>query len=298
MTVPSTRGREDRRLDRLPLWGTLFVFGGALVLLYGSVLLRLFDDWLHDPNYSHGLLVPPVAAWMVWRRRAELRGLERRPSYAGAAVVATSLGVLLVGQAALEFFLTRVSLIGVLAGAIVQLAGWRHLRLCAFPLVLLALAIPVPALVYNQVAFPLQLLASRFGVATLDALSIPAVREGNVIMLERATLEVAEACSGVRSLISLGTLALVYGDLSRHALAARGVLLVAVLPVVIIANGLRVAGAGVMAHAYGAATTAGFLHTFSGWIFFGVAVTMLFAIERGVLAVPWLGGSTRSMRSA
>jgi exosortase len=279
------RGVAGRWPDRFPssvAWGLL---AAALGLLYFGVIGRWVQDWIYDPNYSHGLLVPPFAAWMIWSRRVELRALELRPSYLGAVVVAASLGLFLVGQAALEFFVTRLSLVGVVAGAIVQLAGWRHLRVCAFPLALFVLVIPVPALLYNQVAFPLQLLASRFGVATLDMLNIPAVREGNVILLERATLEVAEACSGVRSLISLGTLALVYGHVSRQPAIARAVLLVAVLPVVIVVNGLRVASTGAVAHIYGAATASGFLHTFSGWAFFVLAVVMLMVVERGSSAL-------------
>jgi exosortase len=172
---------------------------------------------------------------------------------------------------------------------VVQLYGWRHLRVGLFPLCLLALAIPVPALVFNQVAFPMQLMASQFGVATLEAMGVPAVREGNIIQLQRATLEVAEACSGIRSLISLGTLALVYGYLGRQAMPARAAVALAVLPVVIVANGLRVAGAGVVAHTWGPQAASGFLHSFSGWLFFGCAVLMLVAVERAAAAIRWPG---------
>jgi exosortase len=261
----------------------------VILVVYGSVLTGLWSDWRHDANYAHGVLVPPVVAWLLWRRRAELRALEHRPSYAGALLIAASLCVFLVGQAAIEYFLTRLSLLGVIAGTVVLLAGWRHLRVCLFPLCLVALAIPLPALVFNQIAFPLQLLASRCGETALQMLSVPVVREGNVIRLDRATLEVAEACSGIRSLISLGTLALVYGYLGTQALGARALVALSVLPIVIIANGLRVAGAGVLAHAYGPQAAAGFLHTFSGWLFFGAAVIMLFVVERAAAAIPWPG---------
>lgn len=264
---------------------------GALVALYASVLRGLVSDWLHDPNYTHGLLAVPAAAWLLWRRREALRSVERRPSYAGAVIVAASLALFLAGQAAVEFFVTRLSLLGVLAGVIVQLAGWQQLRLCLFPLCLIGLAIPLPALVFNQIAFPLQLLASRCGELALEIARVPVVREGNVIRLDRATLEVAEACSGVRSLMSLGTFALVSGSFGRQTPLARGLVLASVVPIVLVANGLRVAGAGVLAHRYGGEMAEGFLHTFSGWLFFGAAVLLLFGAERLVSA--W----TRSART-
>lgn len=293
--TPSTKGASTG-----PSWMGLAAVAVALGVVYGPVLVRLWSDWLDDPNYSHGVLVVPAIVWLIWARRTELRATPLAPSYAGAVLVALSLGIFLLGQAALEFFLTRISLVGVLAGAIVQMYGWRHLRICLLPLIVLALAIPLPALLFNQIAFPMQLVASRFGVAALEGLNIPVVREGNVILLERATLEVAEACSGIRSLISLGTLALVYGATGNQTRLSRLLVLVSVFPVVIVANGLRVAGAGLVAQLYGPETAAGFLHTFSGWLFFGSAVLMLVAIERLSAAIRWPGSSSGpgAMRTA
>lgn len=272
---------------RRPSWVMVAVLVVGVAVLYSDVLIRLWSDWLTDANYSHGNLVPPAVAWLIWRRRHDLRALPLAPSHAGLGIVAASLGLFLFGQAALEFFVTRLSLVGLLGGIVVSLAGWSHLRLCLFPLTLFAIAIPLPSLLFNQVAFPMQLLASRLGVATLEAFTIPAVREGNVILLQNATLEVAEACSGVRSLISLGTLALFYGYATHQHPTSRGLVALAVLPVVIIANGLRVAAAGVVAHAYGPDAAAGFLHSFSGWLFFGSAVLLLIAVDRGVAAMGW-----------
>jgi exosortase len=289
--VVSPRGpaHEDQGQSTSIPWVLMTVLIGAVVGLYGAVLLGLWSDWLSDDNYAHGVLVPPFVAWLIWRRRLDFQRLERRPSYVGALLVAVGLCLYLLGQVGFEFFVTRVSLLVVLSGVVVQLFGWRHLRLCAFPLLLLALAIPLPALIFNEIALPMQLLASQFGVATLHALDIAAVREGNIILLERATLEVAEACSGIRSLISLGTLALVYGYLGGQSMAARALVVLAVFPVVIVANGLRVASAGAVAHAYGAQAAAGFLHSFSGWLFFGSAVLMLVAVERGAAMLRWPG---------
>lgn len=288
--------------DRQPhvLVGLLLALAGGIAWLYGSVLVALWGDWLHDPNYEHGVLVIPAAAWLLWRRRSEFAAAHRRPSTVGALIVALSLGLFVLGTAAFEFFLTRLSLVGVLAGIVVQLFGWRQLRASVLPLTLLALAIPLPSLVFNQIAFPMQLVASRFGVGLIEVLGIPVVREGNVILLQRATLEVAEACSGVRSLISLSTLALFYGAVGQQPPASRTMVLISVFPVVIVANGLRVAGSGVVAHAWGQEAASGFLHDFSGWLFFGSAILMLFAVERAAAALPWAGssGPRGTMRTA
>jgi exosortase len=257
----------------------------AIGVVYGGVVAGLWTDWWHDENYAHGVLVVPAACWLIWSRRTALAAMPRTPSAGGAVIVALSLGVFLVGHAAVEFFLTRVSLVGVLAGTVVQLLGWRQLRALRVPLLLFILAIPLPALIFNQLTFPLQLLASRLGVAMLSGIGIPVVREGNVIVLPHATLEVAEACSGVRSLISMLTLALVYGSLTAKRPGVLVAMIAAAVPVVLLANGMRVAGAGIAAHVYGAGAASGFLHTFSGWIFFMGSVALLLTVERGAMMI-------------
>lgn len=277
----------DGPVDPVRRWPcVVFVIG--LLGLYGPTLVGLASDWITDDNYAHGILVPPFVAWLVWQRRDRLRDLPVRPSAFGAWMVAAGLLLYLLGQTAFEFFLTRVSLLVVMAGALVYLFGWRHLRACAFPFVLVALAIPLPALIFNEIALPLQLVASRLGVGLLDLAQVPAIREGNVIYLPQATLEVAEACSGVRSLMSLGTLALVYGYLARPSLAARSLVLISVLPAVIVANGLRVAASGLVAHRFGADAALGPLHAVAGWIFFGTALLLIAAVDRASSA--WPGG--------
>ena len=184
---------------------------------------------------------------------------------------------------------------GVIAGSIVQLYGWRHLRAVRFPLVLLAIAIPLPAIVFNEIAFPLQLLASQIGVSLLTLAHVPALREGNVILLRYATLEVAEACSGVRSLISVITLALVYGQVARLRPLVHAALVASAVPVVVFANGLRVAGAGIAAERWGVSTATGFLHAFSGAFFFSGAILLMFGVERmaGAL-IRWIGVARES----
>ena len=253
--------------------------------LYAGVLQDLVRDWSQDDNYSHGFLIPPLAAYFVWERRGRLAQAVRRPSLWGLALVLASLGVLVAGILGVEFFLTRVSLIGVIAGSVLFLAGWSHLRILSFPLAFLLLMIPLPALIFNQIAFPLQLFASKFGTNVLQYCSVPVLREGNVIVLASTRLEVAEACSGIRSLISLLTLGIVFGYFTDKRLSVRTVIALSTIPIAIFANGLRVAGTGLAAHYYGPEAAEGFFHTFSGWLVFLVAFVMLFLVVQVVRRV-------------
>jgi exosortase len=173
-----------------------------------------------------------------------------------------------------------VSFIGVLAGSIWFVCGSQHLRILLFPLAFLLLMIPLPAIIFNQIAFPLQLIASQFGTSALRVCDVPVLREGNVIVLANTTLEVVEACSGIRFLISLLTLGIVYGYFLDSRLWVRLVIAASTVPIAIVANGLRVAGTGVLAHFYGAEAAEGFLHTFSGWLVFVAAFTLLFVVAQ------------------
>ncbi len=249
-------------------------------LLYREVLVKLVHDWLNDDNYSHGILIVPIALYFVWERRARLLAATPKPSALGLVVVLGSVLVLMAGTLGAELFLTRISIIGIVFGTILFVLGWDHLRILLFPTAFLLLMIPIPAIIFNQIAFPLQLLASRFGEVTLRALNIPVLREGNVISLATTQLEVAEACSGIRSLISLLTLGIVYGYFGTPSVPVRTLLALATIPVAILANGLRVAGTGIAAHYYGPSAAEGFFHTFSGWLVFVVSFAMLFLIHR------------------
>jgi exosortase len=195
-------------------------------------------------------------------------------------MVLGSMLLFVCGQLAAELFLTRVSLLGVIAGSILFLWGPSHLRTLFFPLVLLLLAVPLPALVLNQIALPLQLLASRAGEAVVTAAGIPILREGNVLILPETTLEVVEACSGIRSLASLLTLALIVGRLAEPRRWARVALAVLTIPIAIVANAARVAGTGLAAAWSGPQAAEGFFHTFSGWLVFVVAFCALMACAR------------------
>lgn len=253
---------------------------GALVLLYWPVIAGLVDAWSTDDNYSHGFFIVPLAAWFAWERRRAFAALPIRPAMTGAVVVLGSLFLLVAGLLGAELFLSRVSIIGALAGSLLFLFGWPRLRVMLFPLAFLLLMVPLPALIFNKIAFPLQLLASQVGEKSINAMDIPILREGNVLILANATLEVAEACSGIRSLVSLFTLGIVFGYFVDRRPWARAVIALSAIPVAILANALRVASAGVAAHYYGSAGVEGLFHEFSGWVVFIIAFVMMLAVQR------------------
>ncbi len=271
-------------IDSKKIGATLIVAAGFL-LLYRHVLAKLALDWWTDDNYSHGFFIIPVAAYLAWERRTRFCAAACRPTFVGLIVIVGSILVLVGGVLGSELFLTRISLLGTTGGIVLFLFGWPRLRVLAFPMAFLFLMIPLPAILFNQIAFPLQLLASRFGEATLGAVDIPVLREGNVLILANTTLEVAEACSGIRSLISLLTLGIVFGYFADSRVWVRTLIALSSVPVAIVANGARVAGTGIAASYIGPAAAEGFFHEFSGWIVFVASFVMMFLVHRAVLLV-------------
>jgi exosortase len=258
----------------------------ALVLTFGVLYAPVFVDltgvWLTDGNYSHGPLILLVIAYLVWARREQLASEPLRPSNAGLVLVLASVALLLVGTAGVEFFLMRTSAVALIAGLILFIAGWGWLRRLLFPLALTGLAIPLPPVIFYQAAFPLQVLATKFGVSALHLFDIPVLREGNVITMTHTTLEVTEACSGIRSLVSLFSLAVLYGYFTQTGNGSRTLVALSSIPIAILANGFRIAGTGLAAHFISPATASGFFHSFSGWAVFVTSFIMLAAVSSGV----------------
>ena len=286
MTLSQTRFNRTA----VYLSAAVAVFVVSLAVLYWPVFIKLVDDWAHDDNYSHGFLIPPLAAYLVWERWDQLKTTPPSSSIFGLVVIAGSILVLLAGSLGAELFLSRIALIGALVGSVLYVLGWRHLTLLAFPLGVLLLMIPIPAIIFNQIVFPLQLVASQAGEFALSTAGIPVLREGNIITLANTTLEVAEACSGIRSLVSLLTLAIVFGYFSDPRGGVRTAIALSAIPVAILANALRVAGTGIAAHYYGPAAAEGFFHSFSGWIVFIAAFAMLFLIVQILQRLVPVGG--------
>jgi exosortase len=254
----------------------LLLVGG---FLYAATLQRLVLTWYEDPDFSHGFFVPLFSAFVIWTNRRQLAQLEPRPSWWGLLAVSGALLVLIVGLLGAELFLARSSLVLLLGGLVIHFLGWSFFRALLFPLAFLFLMIPIPAILFNQIAFPLQLFASQLAAELLALLSVPVLREGNVIRLPTMTLEVVEACSGIRSLVSLTTLAIIYGYLMEPRVWKRVILALAAVPIAVAANGLRIVGTGLLGEYWDPDKAQGFFHTFSGWLIFVLSLLMLFALH-------------------
>jgi exosortase len=251
-----------------------------LLWLYYPTLIHLVGQWWTDPNFSHGFFVPLFSAFVVWQERSRLTRLSPQPSWWGLLFLGFGLCVLIVGQLGAELFFSRLSLLIVLAGLIVLFLGWTFFRVLLFPWAFLLLMIPIPAIIFNQIAFPLQLLASKVASTTLPWMGVPVLREGNVIILPAMALEVADACSGIRSLMSLTTLAVIYGYLMERKIGPRVLLALASIPIAVIANSLRVVGTGLLVQYWDPDRAQGFFHEFQGWLMFVASLAMLYLLHR------------------
>jgi exosortase len=245
-----------------------------VLVLYASVLIKLVLDWWTDPNVSHGFFVPAFSAYVVWKDRKRLAAQPADPSWSGLLIVALSLCTLVVGTLGAELFLARSSLVLLIAGLVVYLRGWRCFRTISFPWACLFLMIPIPVLLLTQITFPLQLFASRFAQMILVACGIPVLREGNILLLPYMSLEVAEACSGIRSLMTLVTLAVIYGYFRERTIVGRVALALAVVPIAIADNGLRIVVTVLLVQHWGLEVAEGILHSIEGLMMIAMAMVM------------------------
>lgn len=239
----------------------------ALVWLaiYFDVIRRLIGDWMVDENYSHGFLIPFVSGYAIWRMRDRLRSEPPLPAYGlGFGLMMLAVLMLFAGLLAAELYLTRLSMVVSLFALTLYFAGRRRAGLLSFPIGLLLFALPVPSIVFNRIAFPLQLIASDLATRLIRWFDVPALREGNVIELARMKLQVVEACSGIRSLVAMMTLAVIFARFFERRWWLRAVLFIMVIPVAVFVNAVRVAGTGVLAHYHGLQAAEGFLHGFAG----------------------------------
>ena len=237
-------------------------------------------QWWHDPNFSHGFFVPMFSAYVIWLKRDHLRELAPSPSWYGIPILIAGLLLLMLGNFGAELFLSRSSLLFVIAGLVITFMGWAHQREILFPWLFLILMIPLPAIIFSQITFPLQTLASILAASMLRALGVPVLLQGHIIIIPAMPLEVAEACSGIRSLLSLVTLTIIYGYLMETSVSLRVVLALASIPIAVIANSLRIVGTGLVVQYWSPDKAEGFFHAFSGWLIFVVSLIMLFLLHR------------------
>jgi exosortase len=272
-------------------WLPVIVLIGLLAAIYWGVIAKLVYDWYTQPDFSHGFLVPFFSAYLVWTKRETLRKIPVRQSWAGVPLIIAGIITLFLGVYGAELFLARLSLLMLLGGLIWTLAGREMLRELRFPLLVLLLGIPWPKVIYNQITFPLQILASKLASAALPLFGVPVMRDGNIIQLPSMPLEVAEACSGIRSLMSLFTAAVFYGYFLEPRVGRRVILALAAIPIAVCANGARIVGTGLAVQYWDPDKALGFFHEFSGWLIFVFSLILLYLLHTAMnLSSRWHGG--------
>jgi exosortase len=269
----------DKTLDRgastpTPPWIALGWFAALLALCYWPVLTRLASQWYDDEDMGHGFFVPILAAYIAWQKLPEFLAEPAKPNWLGLALVAYSGLQLCFATLGAELFLARTAIVLSIIGAVLFLGGTKRLRVMAFPLFLLFFMVPIPAILYNQITLPLQKLASRSAEWALTLIDIPVLREGNILELAGERLSVAEACSGIRSLLSLSFLSLVYGYFFESKTWLRVVVFVATAPIAMVANASRVTLTGILSN-WRPELAHGFFHSAEGWVIFMVALVIL-----------------------
>ena len=267
------------RERRLWWWGTAAL---ALLIgfLYKDIFVVLVRQWWDDPNFSHGFFVPLLSAYLVWQKKDEVASLPLKPSWWGLAVMVGAAGILVLGILGAELFLSRSSFILLLGGLVIFFWGWARFRALIFPWVFLFFMVPLPTLVMNEITLPLQFFASNLAAGLLGLLGAPVLRDGNVIQLPTMSLEVVEACSGIRSLVSLITLAVIYAYLLEKDKVIQVLLVLCAVPIAIAANGLRIMGTGLAGTYWSPDKAEGFFHEFSGWVIFILSLALLLGVHR------------------
>ena len=276
----SSTSNNILKSSRFIIW---LIISILLIFLYGNTLAKWgFDIW-NDPNYSHGMLIPFIALYLIKQRFAQLRKTQSITSNKGLLFILPALFLFVLGSVAGEQFSQRVSFVILLYGLVLFLEGKEIARLLLFPVALFLFAIPLPYILYNAIAFPLKLIATKIAVGVISLVGMPFFRDGNVIHLPHTTLEVIDACSGIRSLMTLITLAFLLASFQLRTFWKRAVLVLLALPLAVLANAGRVALTGLLTKS-NPAWGSGTLHEITGWgvfvISFGFLIGISFILER------------------
>jgi exosortase len=280
---PVLTGTDTPRKASTPFsWATIAWVSVLLGACYAPVLIALVRQWSDDPDMGHGFFVPVIAAAIAWHKRDEIAGISPRPNWWGLVIMAWAGLQLYIATLGAELFLARTSLVISIIGATLLLGGTRYIRTFAFPLFLLFFMVPIPAVIYNQLTFPLQQIASGFAEHLIDWLQIPVYREGNILFLPEQTLNVVEACSGIRSLLTLTFFSLVYGYVFEKRSWVRVALFFSTIPITIIANAGRVALTGVVSQ-FNPALAEGWFHEAQGMVIFVIALAMLIGLHQLII---------------
>jgi len=279
VTAPVAPSKEAPTIEGKVNWPVIAWFGALLLICYAPILYRMGVQWATDENMGHGFFVPLIAGYIAWQRRNALVATPRKPNNWGLVLVVWAAIQALLGTLGAELFTARVAFLIALVGAILYLGGTEWLKKLAFPLSLVVFMIPIPTIIYAQLTLRLQMMASELGEMLITLMGIPVLRSGNTLQLPSQTLDIAEACSGIRSLLSLGFLSLVYAYFTDKRAWMRWALLIATIPIAIGANGIRVAVSGLLSE-INTKLAQGTYHEMEGYIVFVVALVALIVTHR------------------
>jgi exosortase len=271
-----TNGKEVGKRD----WAVLVIVLAALLWLYLPFLKTLVAAWDTNDDYSHGYFIPFLTAYFIYSLRDELKNISIKPSNIGIFIIVVGLCQLVVGKIGSEYFLQRTSLIILLLGIVLFLLGWEYLRKLFLPLAYLIFMIPLPAIIWNKISFPMQLFSSFLTEKVISLLGIPIFREGNILQLAETTLEVVAACSGLRSLVTMFALGGALAILSTLSVNKKRILFLSAVPIAIFANITRLTGTAILASHYGSDVAQGFLHEFSGIAVFLLGLGLLMGMNK------------------
>jgi exosortase len=246
--------------------------------LYFSIVADMAIDWYRDDNYSHGFLVPLISAYFLRERWNVLKTTQVMPSNIGFVVVTLGLFQLVIASVGNELFTARSSLVVIIAGMVLCFFGTEVFKITRLPIMYLLLMVPLPYIVYNAFAFPLKMFVSWVSVSFLKMIGLTVVRDGNIIMFPAITLEVADACSGLRSLVSILALSIAYAFILPISHMKRWALILSAIVMAVFTNALRVIITGILANYWGAAAAQGLFHEFAGMAVFVLTMTLLAAL--------------------